>query len=278
MITIFKEDFECSLPVGASANEEVFAAVYPAIEAGLNNYYEMLLGEAGAQRVESGDEGDPLKHYFKMLVCVDAFLSVFRQLDLVLTPTGFGIVSNDTISPASKQRVDALEGQLRTALCRARAMTVQLLRSEEWGMTLQAENFVRYVYTEHYFFFATPGSGSRSYKDWEAMQGAIAEAEEQLRVRFSDEQIEEVLRAWRCKSRERMIGYGGFVQLARDFVDLWALRGSAALHSALFRRLERLVEGSPETFCIYPATSAYSSAHMPTFCNKKNSSAFLFNG
>lgn len=102
MIAILKEDFERSLPVGASANEEVFAAVYPAIEAGLNNYYEMLLGEPGAQRVESTDESEPLKYYFKMLVCVDAFLSVFRQLDLVLTSTGFGIVSNDTISPASK--------------------------------------------------------------------------------------------------------------------------------------------------------------------------------
>lgn len=278
MITIFKEDFERSLPVGASANEEVFAAVYPAIEAGLNNYYEMLLGESGAQRVESGDENDPLKYYFKLLVCLDAFLSVLRQLDLVLTPTGFGIVSNDTISPASKQRVDALEGQLRTALCRARAMTVQLLRSEEWGVSAQAQNFVRYIYTEHYFFFATPGTGSRSYKDWEAMQRAISEAEEQLRVRFSDEQIDDVLKAYRCKDKKDMAEYGGFVQLARDFVDLWAADGDGALHSALFRRMERLVEGSPETFCIYPTTTAYSSAHMLTFSNKKESSAFFFNG
>lgn len=278
MITIFKEDFERSLPVGASANEEVFAAVYPAIEAGLNNYYDMLLGEPGAQRVESTDESEPLKYYFKMLVCVDAFLSVFRQLDLVLTSTGFGIVSNDTISPASKQRVDALEAQLRTAQCRARAMTVQLLRSEEWGVSAQAQNFVRHIYTEHYFFFATPGTGSRSYKDWEAMQRAISEAEEQLRVRFSDEQIDDVLKAYRCKDKKDMAEYGSFVQLARDFVDLWASDGDGALHSALFRRMERLVECCPETFCIYPTTTAYSSAHMLTFSNKKESSAFLFNG
>lgn len=206
MIAILKEDFERSLPVGASAHDEVFEAVYPAIEAALNNYYDMLLGEPGAQRVESTDESEPLKYYFKMLVCVDAFLSVLRQLDLVLTSTGFGIVSNDTISPASKQRVDALEGQLRTALCRARAMVVQQLRSEEWGVTEQAQNFVR------------------------------------------------------------------------DFVDLWAADGDGALHSALFRRMERLVEGNPETFCIYLTTTAYSSAHMLTFSNKKESSAFLFNG
>lgn len=45
MIAILKEDFERSLPVGASAHDEVFEAVYPAIEAALNNYYDMLLGE-----------------------------------------------------------------------------------------------------------------------------------------------------------------------------------------------------------------------------------------
>lgn len=145
-------------------------------------------------------------------------------------------------------------------------------------MTLQAKNIVRHIYTEHYFFFATPGSGSHSYKDWEAMQRAISEAEEQLRVRFSDEQIDDVLKAYRCKDKKDMAEYGGFVQLARDFVDLWAADGDGALHSALFRRMERLVEGNPETFCIYPTTTAYSSAHMLTFSNKKESSAFLFNG
>lgn len=156
-------------------------------------------------------------------------------------------------------------------------MVVQQLRSEEWGVTEQAQNFVRHIYTEHYFFFAQ-GIQSRSYKDWEAMQVAISEAEEQLRVRFSDEQIDDVLKAYRCKDKKNMIEYGGFVQLARDFVDLWAADGDGALHSALFRRMERLVEGCPETFCIYPTTTAYSSAHMLTFSNKKESSAFLFNG
>ena len=130
MIAIEKQDFEWSLPVGMSAHDEVYDSVKPAIDTALDNYCITLLGDVGIQQVMAAEEGTALKRYFKMMVCIDGFLSVLRQLDLVLTPTGFGIVSNDTVSPASKQRVDALEAQLRTALCRARAMTVHLLRSE----------------------------------------------------------------------------------------------------------------------------------------------------
>lgn len=105
-----KQDFELALPVGISAHDEVYDAVSPAIATALDNYCSMLLGDVGIKRVTESEEDSQLKRYFNMLVCIDGFLSVFRQLDLVLTPTGFGIVSNDTISPASKQRVDALEG------------------------------------------------------------------------------------------------------------------------------------------------------------------------
>ncbi len=39
MLLISKEDFEISLPVGVSANDDVYASVVPIIDATLNNYY-----------------------------------------------------------------------------------------------------------------------------------------------------------------------------------------------------------------------------------------------
>lgn len=278
MLNISRQDFEQSLPVGTSAHDEVYESVAPAISTTLNNYYTMLLGDSGAQRIESPDESTPLKQYFKQLVCIDAFLSVFRQLDLVLTPTGFGIVSNDTISPASKQRVDALEGQLRTALCRARAMTVDLLRSPEWGGGSEAANFIRFIYTEHYFFFSPANTGSRSYLDWQALQTAILDTDEQLRLRFSDEQLDDILDAYRRADRNRLKAYTAFMQLACDLTDIWATRAKAALQSSVYRRLQREVEQSPDIFTLYAASDAYKAAHQEPFRNTKESTAFLFNG
>ena len=44
----------------------------------------------------------------KQLVVLHAFLIAIPNLDLVLTPNGFGIVSNSNIAPASKERVERL--------------------------------------------------------------------------------------------------------------------------------------------------------------------------
>jgi hypothetical protein len=43
-----------------------------------------------------------------MAVAADAMLHAVPQLDLILTPNGFGIVNNQNIVPASKERVDRL--------------------------------------------------------------------------------------------------------------------------------------------------------------------------
>lgn len=278
MIQISQSDFQLALPVGVSAHDEVYESVAPAIATAINNYSTMLLGDAGMRLIESADGSTPVERYFKQLVSIDAFLSLFRQLDLVLTPTGFGIVSNDTLSPASKQRVDALEGQLRTALCRARAMTVDLLRSPEWGVTACAKNFIRYVYTEHYFFFSPLNAGSRSYLDWQAMQTAIADSDEQMRMRFGDEQIDDFIDAYRCADSNRLKCYAEAMQLVCDITDRWATAGRAAASSPLYRRLERTIEADPDIFAPYHSSEACTTAHTPAFANKKDSSAFLFNG
>lgn len=277
MIQITKDDFEQALPVGVSAHDTVYESISPAIDIMLDNYCSMLLGEAGIKRVNS-DDGSSLKQYFKMTVCIDAFLSVFRQLDLVLTPTGFGIVSNDTISPASKQRVDALEGQLRTALCRARAMTVKLLCSAEWGRGPEAKNFIRYLYTEHNFFFSGQGSSAKTYLDWQAFQNAIIDTDVQLRLRFGDELIDDFLDALRCNDHDRLTVYASAMQLACDVTDKWATMGKAAAVTPMFRRLERLVENDAETYALYRSSPAYEIAHIEHFSNKKESSGYVFNG
>lgn len=278
MIQISKRDFELALPVGTSIHDEVYEAIAPTIDITLDNYTNMLLGEAGIMRIADIIEVPTLERYFKTLVAIDAFLSVFRQLDLVLTPTGFGIVSNDTLSPASQQRVDALEHQLRTALCRARAMTVHLLRSADWGTTAAARKFIRYVYSEHYFFFSPLNTGARSFDDWRAMQTAIRDADEQLRLRFGDAQIDDMLDAYRCNDRDRTMSYTEAMQLICDITDQWATKGTDAALSATFRRLATLMDSDADTFALYHKSNAYTAAHMPTFTNKKDSSAFLFNG
>lgn len=63
----------------------------------------------------------PIPHQLllRKIVAHDAFLAAVPSLDLVLTPNGFGIVSNQNIAPASKDRVDRLLASLEAERDRA---------------------------------------------------------------------------------------------------------------------------------------------------------------
>lgn len=63
-------------------------------------------------RIASYTDSNMLKHYIGQIIVAEALHRAVPSLDLVMTPNGFGIVSNNTITPASKQRVDRLLGNL----------------------------------------------------------------------------------------------------------------------------------------------------------------------
>lgn len=273
-ITISKEDFESALPVGTSAHDEVFDAVAPECQLQIQFFEMALLGDEGKKMVTEAEDGVLLTLY-KRLVCVSAFLAVFRQLDLVLTPTGFGIVSNDMVSPASKQRVDALEGQLRTAQCYALAMMVDSLRSEAWGKSGQAQNYIRHLFSA-YSFFAYAKSTAVTYLDWQNMQPAIVDADEFLRTRISDELMDELLCLYRQNEDWKSLASCQLIALIRDFTDMWSRKGQDAARQPVFRRLMRCVESDPEVFKSYFNSNAYKRNHHETFQNSKDSTAFVF--
>ena len=81
------------------------------------------------------------------LVATDAFLRAVPSLDLVLTPNGFGIVSNNTIAPASRDRVDRLLASLEHNRDYAlEELLHQLLQVEEWRTTAQGRYFLQTLF------------------------------------------------------------------------------------------------------------------------------------
>lgn len=67
-----------------------------------------FLSEAVLAELPTRDATNKLLHYARMAVVAEAMLHAVPQLDLVLTPNGFGVVSNTNIAPASKERVERL--------------------------------------------------------------------------------------------------------------------------------------------------------------------------
>lgn len=277
-ITITKNDFEAALPIGTAAHDDVFESVEPEIKNQLAFSNDHLLGEAGMACIEEkGDDSQLLAHY-KQLVCLSAFIAVLRQLDLVLTSTGFGVVSNTNLAPASKQRVDALDAALRTQYYKVLAMTLNLLRCETWGATAQARRFIDHVYDEYTFFFDTHRGASST--DWLTYRQNIEDAEELLREKISDEQMDDILDAFRRGDTNRLEPYRGVISLIVKFTDAWAVKGMDALSQPVYRRLMNTLENedNKEYFKLYLESDAYKTNHYEPYKNTKDSTAFVFNG
>lgn len=77
------------------------------------------------EQIASAPDSDLLRIYASKVVVSHAFMQAVPSLDLVLTPNGFGIVSNSNIAPASKERVE----RLILSLEQERDAAIQLLLS-----------------------------------------------------------------------------------------------------------------------------------------------------
>ena len=76
------------------------------------------------------------------LVAYHAYMSAVPSLDLVLTPNGFGIVSNTNVIPASKERVERLLVSLETERDRnINQLILRLSSRPEWRESQQSKYF-----------------------------------------------------------------------------------------------------------------------------------------
>ena len=73
-----------------------------------------FVGEVLMDTIAALGETDPLRILCCHIVATDAFRRTIPSLDLILTPNGFGIVSNQNVVPASADRVKRLIDALRS--------------------------------------------------------------------------------------------------------------------------------------------------------------------
>ena len=110
-----------------------FDRLLPWLETAERWLFSQFVGDDYADSFLSLDENEPLKLTAAAVVVHEAFLRAVPSLDLVLTPNGFGIVSNQNVAPASRDRVARLIASLETSRDNSIEQLISyLLREEEW--------------------------------------------------------------------------------------------------------------------------------------------------
>ena len=93
-------------------------------------------------RIKTYSDTTPLLHHCRMALVADAMLHAVPQLDLILTPNGFGIVSTSNIAPASKERIDRLLASIEKLRDDALSIVLTMLPdAHHWTSSTQYDYF-----------------------------------------------------------------------------------------------------------------------------------------
>lgn len=166
-IIIKREDFERAVPAFRSPTPEVWNKVQRYVEGCTANWQALITTDATLP--------DHVAATLATAICLRAAYDAVPQMDLVLTPTGFGIVSNQNTAPASRERVDALRLQLRRDACRLEDNVLSYLAATGM-MTLRRSRAGSLLWTPSLctlYGIRTPEGGEVLREEFDAMATAL---------------------------------------------------------------------------------------------------------
>ena len=142
----------------------------------------------------SENANNKLLHYARMAVVAEAMLHAVPQLDLVLTPNGFGVVSNTNIAPASKERVERLLLSLERMRDDTTSVLLPLLTQETaWATSAPCLFFEQTLYP----WLDLPrklGSTEHAWLHYQELHSKLIAIEERLAHDFFSCELLNVLR------------------------------------------------------------------------------------
>lgn len=250
--------------------------------------HQLELSEAWALDTFTGAEvldeiaGDPSStgwRYLASLIVADALRRAIPSLDVVLTPNGFGIVSNSNVAPASKERIERLIQQMTSQ----RDHFINMLLNDLCSSTAWTESQQYAWFASSLIQFPKVCVGAVYDRIREGQQWDLF-----LQLRERAITIEDAI-------AEKWISYDVMTQLRTEMLAIGnshtevfqvarkvracvynELRGNSRNHWDL-DRIVNYIRIHPDLF---PAWEGSDTAKLynnpPVFKNKKNSSGYFF--
>ena len=218
-------------------------------------------------------EDNPIRIITAKLIASEALRRAIPSLDLVLTPNGFGVVSNQNVAPASKERVDRLIGSLADYRdeCIANLLPA-LVGASQWLTSSQASFFGQTLFPDLAITDQVKGNGSK-WEQYLSLRPKILDIEASLAEEFFSPELmvrlrNEVLRRTHTADLARVINAirgqvvdilnGGSIRM-RDMIDV-------------VNHIRRF----PDLFPEWHASETAKLYAPPIFKNKKEARGYFF--
>ena len=269
-IKIDRQTLEAAVVVATSKNDEVFDMLSSAIIDTYSTFSAAVLNEVGKKVVEDGTDPELLA-LVKSYVCRRAFYDNARQLDLVMTASGFGVVSATDLAPASKVRVDAMLANVeRLYMTDFSLILPRLFKLQGWFET----SHMRLSVINTYFDYCNIcGYDHSTIEDFKAAQPLLVEGEQILRERIGDAQFDAFIKAVATNSAADVVNSA--IKKLRFWLVLH-LRGDKAAERFAYNQLLTIMEGDINAFSEYKNSKEYKANHYENYKNTKESGVYFF--
>lgn len=260
------------MPAMAFPTPEIYDKVRPHLADSYEFLARYVLGDIGVSALEGNDT---LLYVTKKVICLETVTRIFASLDIVATPTGFGVVSNQSTAPASASRVNALQKELRTACFLAQGRLATLLCAVEgWGSQAVATRVVPCLFFRFSQLRTFCGMHNATCDDWTAAHLKIVAADEFLRIHVGDALMDDLLQKTRTDT------LGNMTEAANAMLEVVAafILDNSYLKGVKYRRLQRLLDSDLEKYSLYRDSSAYRLNHVEQYENAGDKAAFVFRG
>ncbi|MCR5471723.1 MAG: hypothetical protein K6F02_00995 [Prevotella sp.] len=273
---ITKTVFETYVP--AAKMPERNTSVFERLEASFQTAYFMMVRNLVSPEFEADiDDNANLKSLAIPLVCIDGFVRTCRTLDLVLTATGFGIVSTESTAPASKSRVDALIEELSLQeLYLIDEMIQELIKVDGWGQTEQAKNSIPTFFYRPQQLKTLCGKVLTT-QTWQFAKGCAVTASALLCNEISEEYMDELLEKLRTGSTNNadVIIINKCLRFMADFISNYE-QTKGCPNEAMLRQIVHQLESYRDSYPTYCSSKLYASRHAERYQNKKEDPTFFF--
>ena len=214
-------------------------------------------------------------------IVYEAFRRAVPHLDIILTPNGFGIVSNTNIAPASKERINRLLDALLDNRDAALLQVLSLLPAESgWLGTKQAQFFAATMFSNMEVTLRFPKASGGRWEQYLSLREKAIGIEQFFAAQYLSVELMDVLRSEIQSGQYRSMLHQKVCRILQA-VEIRCLNSTDPTawmhfeHGALFD-IVNTIKDNPEEFPEWHSSATAELYEPPIFENKKESKGFWF--
>ncbi|MCR4602442.1 MAG: hypothetical protein K5683_02765 [Prevotella sp.] len=274
-LTVNKQIFDHAVPAAKEPKGTVFAKMQECISDNMESIASELLGDVGINAANAAPT-EKLAVTLMHAACIGAVLANLRSMDLVLTATGFGVVSTNDTAPASKMRVDALEEELaRHFYIKYHDLHTLLFSVVGWADQIEQKQYPCSLFYHFSFLSKFAGFTHPKAKDWDLAIPVIGAADEFIIKHISYAYHEELLDEMRSNSVSTHNGV--IIYYIRSYIGA-CIQGRADTAEEIYKRMMNIIEDDLDDYPTYRDSEAYETNHFEGYENKREEGAYHFLG